>query len=50
MPRRHRGEKRPADVMGNPVRVMRTAIGEEAEAIDSVKSAAAISNGYITKV
>jgi hypothetical protein len=29
MPRGPRGEKRPADVMGNAVRVMRIATGEE---------------------
>lgn len=31
MPRGPRGEKRPADVIGNAVRVMRIATGEEAE-------------------
>ena len=41
MPRGPRGEKRPADVIGNAVKVMRIAIGEETEELDSVKSAAA---------
>ncbi len=31
MPRGPRGEKRPADVVGNAVKVMRIATGEEAE-------------------
>jgi hypothetical protein len=41
MPRGPRGEKRPADVIGNAVKVMRIATGEETEEVDSVKSAAA---------
>jgi hypothetical protein len=42
MPRGPRGEKRPADVIGNAVKVMRIATGEEAEELpDSAKSAAA---------
>jgi hypothetical protein len=41
MPRGPRGEKRPADVIGNAVRVMRIATGEETDDTDSVKSAAA---------
>jgi hypothetical protein len=43
MPRGPRGEKRPADVIGNAVKVMRIAIGEEIEELetDRVKSAAA---------
>ncbi len=41
MPRGPRGEKRPADVIGNAVRIMRIATGEETEELDSVKSAAA---------
>lgn len=40
MPRGPRGEKRPADVIGNAVRVMRIATGEETEELDSAKSAA----------
>ena len=40
MPRGPRGEKRPADVIGNAVRIMRIATGEETEELDSVKSAA----------
>jgi hypothetical protein len=31
MPRGPRGEKRPADVIGNAVKIMRIATGEEAE-------------------
>jgi acyl-CoA reductase-like NAD-dependent aldehyde dehydrogenase len=42
MPRGPRGEKRPADVIGNAVKVMRIATGEEIEELpDSTKSAAA---------
>jgi hypothetical protein len=32
--------KRPADVIGNAVKVMRIATGEETEELDSVKTAA----------
>ena len=44
MPRGPRGEKRPADVIGMSVRVMRIATGEETEDLetDRVKSAAAL--------
>jgi hypothetical protein len=42
MPKGPRGEKRPADVIGNAVKVMRIATGEETEEIpDSAKNAAA---------
>lgn len=42
MPKGPRGEKRPADVIGNAVKVMRIATGEEEEEVpDSAKSAAA---------
>jgi hypothetical protein len=43
MPREPRGEKRPADVIGNAVKVMRIATGKETEEqeTDRVKSAAA---------
>lgn len=41
MPRGPRGEKRPADVIGNAVKVMRIATGDEDEELDPVKSAAA---------
>jgi hypothetical protein len=43
MPRGPRGEKRPADVIGNAAKVMRIATGEETEELetDRVKSAAA---------
>ena len=40
MPKGPRGEKRPADVIGNAVKVMRIATGEEEEEAQ-VKSAAA---------
>lgn len=41
MPRGPRGEKRPANVIGNAVKVMRIATGEEEEELpDSAKSAA----------
>jgi len=43
MPKGPRGEKRPADVIGAAVKVMRIATGEETEELetDRVKSAAA---------
>jgi hypothetical protein len=43
MPKGPRGEKRPADVIGNAVKVMRIATGEETEEMetDRAKSAAA---------
>jgi len=41
VPKGPRGEKRPADVIGMSVKVMRIATGEETEELDSVKSAAA---------
>jgi hypothetical protein len=41
MPKGPRGEKRPADVIGNAVKVMRIATGEEEELPPQVKSAAA---------
>jgi hypothetical protein len=41
MPKGPQGPKRPAGVIGNAVRVMRIAIGEETEELDTVKSAAA---------
>lgn len=40
MPKGPRGEKRPADVIGMSVKVMRIATGEEEELPDSAKSAA----------
>ena len=41
MHRGPRGEKRPADVIGNAVKVMRIATGEETEELDRATSAAA---------
>ena len=41
MPRGPRGEKRPADVIGNAVKVMRIATGEETEELEKAKSAGA---------
>ena len=35
MPRGPKGEKRPADVIGNAVKVMRIATGEEVEILDA---------------
>lgn len=46
MPTGPKGEKRPADVIGNAVRVMKIATGEELEArTDDGKDAAAVSLG-----
>jgi hypothetical protein len=46
MPRGPKGEKRPADVIGNAVKVMKIATGEEEEAkTDDGKDAAAVSLG-----
>ena len=41
MPRGQRGEKRPADVIGMSLKVMRIATGEETEDSNHAKSAAA---------
>ena len=41
MPKGLRGEKHPADVIGNAVPVMRIAIGDEEEDLPPVASAAA---------
>lgn len=41
MPKGPRGEKRPADVIGGAVKVMRIATGEEADEREAVASAAA---------
>ena len=46
MPRGPKGERRPADVIGNAVRVMRIATGEETETLTSDgKNAAAVALG-----
>ena len=45
MPRGPRGEKRPADVIGNAVKVMRIATGEETEALTQPPNAKAVSSG-----
>jgi hypothetical protein len=46
MPRGPKGEKRPADVIGNAVKVMRLATGEETEVLtDDGKNAAAVALG-----
>ena len=43
MPKGPQGQKRPADVIGNAVKIMRIATGEEEEEIpDSTQSAAAM--------
>ncbi|ANN60775.1 RNA-binding protein [Mesorhizobium loti] len=41
MPTGPKGQKRPADVIGNAVRVMRIATGDEAEDVDDGKDPAA---------
>ena len=41
MPRGPQGEKRPADVIGNAVKVMRIATGKEPEQLQPIASAAA---------
>jgi hypothetical protein len=46
MPKGPKGQKRPADVIGNAVHVMRIATGEIAEALtDDGKNAAAVALG-----
>ena len=45
MPRGLQGQKRPADVIGNAVRVMRIAIVDETEDIDSAARSAAAEHG-----
>lgn len=46
MPRGPKGEKRPADVIGNAVKVMRIATGEEEDALtEDGKDKAAVSLG-----
>lgn len=46
MPRGHKGGKRPAGVVGNAVKVMRLATGEETEVLtDDGKNAAAVALG-----
>lgn len=42
MPKGPRGEKRPADVIGNAVRVMQIATGEESEDVKPVSPGAAL--------
>lgn len=44
MPRGPKGEKRPADVIGNAVHVMRIATGETEEAV-KLKNPAAVARG-----
>jgi hypothetical protein len=46
MPRGPKGEKRPADVIGNAVKVMRIATGEEEDVLtEDGKNAAAVALG-----
>jgi hypothetical protein len=46
MPRGPKGEKRPADVIGNAVKIMRIATGEETETLaDEGKNASAVALG-----
>ena len=42
MPKGPRGEKRPADVIGNAVHIMKLATGEEAEDVKPVSPGAAL--------
>jgi hypothetical protein len=42
MPKGPKGEKRPADVIGNAVKVMRIATGEEEDAITPASAAATL--------
>ncbi len=42
MPKGPRGEKRPADVIGNAVKVMRLATGEETEELPPLSPGAAL--------
>ena len=41
MPKGPHGEKRPADVIGNAIKIARIATGEEEDERDTIKSAAA---------
>lgn len=45
MPRGPKGQKRPADVIGNAVHVMKIATGEVEETIEDGKNAAAVALG-----
>jgi len=45
MPKGPQGQKRPADVIGNAVRVMKIATGEEEEAIPSKRRAGGLKGG-----
>jgi hypothetical protein len=45
MPKGPKGEKRPADVIGNAVKVMKIATGEEEDVVDDGKDQAAKSLG-----
>lgn len=47
MPKGLRGAKRPADVIGNAVKVMRIATGEEAEELDQTPASAAAQLGKL---
>ena len=49
MPRGPKGERRPADVIGNAVKVMRIAVGEEADTVadDGKKNPAAQALGKL---
>lgn len=38
MPRGPKGEKRPADVIGNAVKVMRIAVGEESDDVEGIQT------------
>ena len=42
MPKGPKGEKRPADVIGNAVKVMRIATGEEEDTVEAASAAATL--------
>jgi len=47
MPKSHRGEKRPADVIGAAVKIMRIATGEESEDTRQTPASAAAQLGKL---
>jgi hypothetical protein len=47
MPKGPQGQKRPADVIGNAVKIMRIATGEETEELDAAPASAAAQLGKL---
>ena len=47
MPKGPQGQKRPADVIGNAVHVMRIAVGEETEELDQAPASTAAQLGQL---